>query len=104
MDPAAAQVLKEIVEEYVESGTRVFFCRVPSKKGEVWRLMKASGIVELCGGEGGFFNSVEEALKATERSRTLDEMVGNAAVDEEMAIGSSSVSTSTSKVTETRQS
>lgn len=68
MDPAAAQVLLEIVESYVERGTRVFFCRVPGKKRtEVWRLMKVSGIVELCGGEGNFLNSVDEALKATEK-------------------------------------
>ena len=72
LDPAACQVLLEIVESYVERGTRVFFCRVPGRKSEVWRLMKVSGIVELCGGEGRFLRSVDDALRATERESTLN--------------------------------
>lgn len=71
LDPAAAQVLLEIVQAYVERGTRVFFCRVPGKRTEVWRLMNVSGIVELCGGERHFLRSVDEALQATERNSTL---------------------------------
>lgn len=71
MDPAAAQVLLEIVEAYVERGTRVFFCRVPGRGTEVWRLMCVSGIVEVCGGEHNFLRSVDEALLATERESTL---------------------------------
>ena len=71
LDPAAAQVLLEIVQAYVERGTRVIFCRVPGKRTEVWRLLNATGIVELCGGEQNFLRSVNEALKATERSSTL---------------------------------
>ena len=71
LDPAAAQVLQEIVQDYMERGTRVFFCRVPGRNTEVWRLMCVSGIVELCGGEHNFFRSVEEALQATERESTL---------------------------------
>ena len=67
LDPAAAQVLVEIVKDYVQRGTRVFFCRVPGRRTEVWRLMRVSGIVELCGGEGAFLRSVDEALRATER-------------------------------------
>ncbi|KAI7351992.1 hypothetical protein KC354_g12189 [Hortaea werneckii] len=72
LDPAAAQVLLEIVEQYVERGTRVFFSRVPGKKGEVWRLLNVTGIVELCGGERNFLRSVDEALRATERASTLE--------------------------------
>ncbi|KAI7510220.1 putative cytochrome P450 [Hortaea werneckii] len=72
LDPAAAQVLLEIVEQYVERGTRVFFSRVPGKKGEVWRLLNVTGIVELCGGERHFLRSVDEALRATERASTLE--------------------------------
>ena len=71
LDPAAAQVLLEIVESYVERGTRVFFCRVPGRKTEVWRLMSVSGIVDLCGGEKNFLRSVDDALQATERESTL---------------------------------
>lgn len=66
LDPAAAQVLLEIVSAYVERGTRIFFCRVPGRKTEVWRLMCVSGIVQLCGGERHFVKSVEEALNLTE--------------------------------------
>lgn len=71
LDPAAAQVLLEIVESYVARGTRVFFCRVPGRRTEVWRLMRLSGIVELCGGEKNFLRSVDDALRATERESTL---------------------------------
>lgn len=71
LDPAAAQVLQEIVASYVERGTRVFFCRVPGRKTEVWRLMKVSGIVDLCGGERSFLRSVDDALRATERESSL---------------------------------
>ena len=71
MDPAASQVLLEIVQAYVERGTRVFFCRLPGRRTEVWRLMEVSGIVEICGGEHNFFRSVDEALQATERESTL---------------------------------
>jgi MFS superfamily sulfate permease-like transporter len=82
LDPAAAQVLLEIVKAYIDRGTRVFFCRVPGRKSEVWRLLNVTGIVELCGGEENFLRSVSEALKATEKASTLrfDE-------DEEMLIG-----------------
>jgi MFS superfamily sulfate permease-like transporter len=71
LDPAAAQVLLEIVESYIERGTRVFFCRIPGRRTEVWRLMRVSGIVDACGGELNFYRSVDEALQATEREVTL---------------------------------
>jgi len=79
LDPAASQVLLEIVESYVERGIRVFFCRVPGRKTEVWRLICVSGIYDLCGGESHFLKSVDEALNATERARTFDELNGTAA-------------------------
>lgn len=82
MDPAASQVLLEIVQTYIDRGTRVFFCRVPSRKSEVWRLLVVTGIVELCGGEKHFLRSVDEALRATERASTL--MVDE---DEEAMVG-----------------
>lgn len=66
LDPAAAQVLLEIVQGYRDRGTRIFFCRVPSRRTEVWRLFVVSGIVETCGGEGHFVRSVREALELTE--------------------------------------
>lgn len=71
LDPAAAQVLMEIVQDYVERGTNVFFCRVPGRKTEVWRLMNVSGIYELCGGEHHFLPSVDAALRATEREGSV---------------------------------
>ncbi|KAF2154258.1 hypothetical protein K461DRAFT_223409 [Myriangium duriaei CBS 260.36] len=66
LDPAAAQVLLEIVEAYRDRRVRLFFCRVISRKSEVWRLMKVSGIVETCGGESRFVDSVQEALDLSE--------------------------------------
>lgn len=71
IDPAAVQVLLEIVEGYMDRGTRVFFCRIPGRRTEVWRLMRVSGIVDVCGGEGNFYRSVDDALQATERESTL---------------------------------
>lgn len=71
LDPAASQVFLEIVEGYHDRGTRVFFCRMPSKRTGVWRLMSVSGIVEACGGEKHFVRSVEEALELTEREERL---------------------------------
>lgn len=71
LDPAACQVLLEIVESYIERGTRVYFSRIPSRRSEVWRLMVVSGIVEVCGGEKFFLRSVGEALKMSEREETL---------------------------------
>ncbi|KAF2719304.1 hypothetical protein K431DRAFT_273036 [Polychaeton citri CBS 116435] len=72
LDPAAAQVLLEIVQSYIDRGTRVFFCRIPGKRTGVWRLMCRSGIVELCGGERHFRRSVDEALRMSERDNTVD--------------------------------
>ena len=71
LDPAAAQVLLEIVQAYVERGRRVYFCRIPSRRTEVWRLMQVSGIIELCGGERNFLHSVDEALRASEREESF---------------------------------
>lgn len=63
LDGAGAQVLSEIVAAYVGHGVRVFFCRVPSERSEVWRLFAASGIVDMCGGRAHFVSAVEEALR-----------------------------------------
>ena len=81
LDPAACQVLVEIVAEYVGRGMRVFFCRVPGHRrgatgsagaeGRVWRLFRVSGIVEMVGGERRFLSSVDEALRATEREESM---------------------------------
>lgn len=71
MDHAAAQVFYNIVQDYINRGTKVFFCRVPSRKNQVWKLFQASGIVDLCGGEKNFYRTVEDALRATERTSTF---------------------------------
>ncbi|GAB7349025.1 hypothetical protein MBLNU459_g7998t1 [Dothideomycetes sp. NU459] len=72
LDPAAAQVLLEIVTGYRDRGTRVFFCRVRGRPNEVWRLMQVSGIVDVCGGEGHFVASVSDALDMTEREEASE--------------------------------
>ncbi|KAF2762272.1 high affinity sulfate transporter 1 [Pseudovirgaria hyperparasitica] len=75
LDGAGAQVLYEIVSSYVERGVRVFFCRVPTGKGRgVKALFEASGIVELCGGERHFVNSVQAALRMTEIESLTQEL------------------------------
>lgn len=71
MDPAASQVLVEIVDDYIARGTRVIFCRVPSKRSEVWRLFDVSGLIDLCGGERHFVRTVDDALKLSEREATF---------------------------------
>ena len=74
LDGAGAQVLAEIVETYRNRGVRVFFCRVPSERSEVWRLCEASGIVEMCGGQRHFVSGVEEALRMTELEHLTEEL------------------------------
>ncbi|OJD29320.1 sulfate transporter [Diplodia corticola] len=66
LDGAGAQVLLEIVQNYVDRGVRVFFCRVSGEGSEVWRLFEQSGIVETAGGQRHFVGSVDQALRMTE--------------------------------------
>jgi len=66
LDGAGAQVLLEIPQNYWAKGSREFFCRGPRRGGDVWRLLVKSGIVEACGGESHFVDSVREALKLAE--------------------------------------
>ena len=66
LDPAAAQVLLDIVTGYRDRGVRIFFCRVAARRTEVWRLMRVSGIVDAVGGEAQFVDSVQEALDTAE--------------------------------------
>lgn len=67
LDPAAAQVLLELVTAYRDRGVRVFFCRIPSRRSETWRLMQVSGLVKVCGGEAHFVKTVQAALDLTEK-------------------------------------
>lgn len=67
LDPAAAQVLLEILQGYRDRGVRIYFCRLASRQNEVWRLLQVSGIVDTCGGEQRFVSSVQEALEQAER-------------------------------------
>lgn len=73
IDGSGTQVLAEIVEEYRTRKVRVFFSRGPQRQSghPVWRLMKSSGIVEMCGGESHFVNSVEDALHLTEYEESI---------------------------------
>ncbi|KAI9693245.1 MAG: hypothetical protein M1822_005241 [Bathelium mastoideum] len=93
LDGAGAQVLRDVVGEYVVRGVGVWFCRMPGvawgdgdgaseeggeggrerqerrkfkADGQVWGLFVHSGIVECVGGETHFLNSVEEAIDAAE--------------------------------------
>ena len=60
IDASGAQVFYEIVKEYVDQGTRIFFCRVPNR--DVQCMFERSGIERECGGPRHFAHSVEEAL------------------------------------------
>jgi MFS superfamily sulfate permease-like transporter len=73
LDGAGAQVLSEIVESYRKRDVKVFFCRVPHERSNVWGLFESTGIVEMCGGERHFVNSVEAALRMTELERLTEE-------------------------------
>lgn len=100
LDPAACQVLLEIVQTYMERGTRVYFSRVPSRRTEVWRLMRVSGIVDVCGGERYFLRSVDEALKMSEREETVGSWTESAGRSEAASlVGVVGPSTSGSKGT-----
>ncbi|KAI9797484.1 MAG: hypothetical protein M1825_005992 [Sarcosagium campestre] len=66
LDGSGTQVLFEIVSAYRQRGVRVFFCRVPSQRSTVFRLLQSSGVVEQCGGIAHFVASVEEALQLSE--------------------------------------
>ncbi|KAJ4364414.1 hypothetical protein N0V83_009008 [Neocucurbitaria cava] len=73
LDGAGAQVLAEIVESYRKRDVRVFFCRVPGERSQVYQLFDKSGIVDMCGGRRHFVGSVEEALRMTELERLTEE-------------------------------
>lgn len=68
IDGSGAQVLREIVDGYIDRGERVFFCRIPKETHPVYKTFAKSGIVERCGGPGHFVKSVNEALRMTELS------------------------------------
>ncbi len=66
IDGSGTQVLTEIVEAYVNRGVRIFFCRLPQRRGRAFHNFEMAGIVDLCGGKRQFVASVEEALKLAE--------------------------------------
>lgn len=72
LDGAGAQVLYEILKSYRERNVRVFFCRVPSPRSKVWKLLESSGIVDLCGGPRHFVENVNQALRMTELESITD--------------------------------
>ena len=65
-------VLKEIVDNYIARGARVFFCRCPKAGSKVMRLFEESGIVDRAGGNRHFVRSVDEALRMAEMERLSD--------------------------------
>lgn len=66
LDGAGALVLSEILDGYKKLGVRIFFCRVPNQRSQVWKLFESSGIVDICGGPRHFVGSVREALRMSE--------------------------------------
>ena len=76
IDGSGTQVLTEIVEAYVQKDVRVFFCRLPQRRGKVFQSFERAGIVELCGGTRQFVGSVEEALQLAE-TEDLEEYFDN---------------------------
>lgn len=86
MDGSGTQVLREIVSGYRDRGVRVFFSRVPQKGSKVWKLWQRSGIVDICGGESHFVESVEEALNLVEEPEEEEEEVDQ--VDARVGVGS----------------
>ena len=76
LDGSGAQVLAEIVNAYRARGVRVFFCRVPPERSQVYRLFVRSGIVESCGGSQYFVRSVTEALRLSEMEVFHDDPEG----------------------------
>ncbi len=72
IDGSGAQVLAEIVDEYIGRKERVFFCRVPKVSSPVYKMFEKSGIVERVGGAGHFVKSVDEALRLAELQTMSD--------------------------------
>lgn len=66
LDGSGTQVLAEIVASYIARGVRVFFCRVPKEKSQVFTQFEKSGIVDMCGGRRHFVQNVDDALRMTE--------------------------------------
>ena len=64
IDGSGTQVLSEIVNEYIDLGVSVFFCRLPNRN--VFRMFERSGIVDRCGGMSHFVTGVDEALRLAE--------------------------------------
>ena len=68
IDGSGAQVFLEIVQNYVDRGVRVFFCRVPRDSSRVYRRFNRSGIVDIVGRER-FVRRMEDALAAAEEDQ-----------------------------------
>ncbi|RPA86080.1 putative sulfate transporter [Ascobolus immersus RN42] len=64
LDGSGAQVLREVVGEYVKRGVGVWFVRF---QGPVRERMTNAGLAELVGGEDHFCRSLEEAEKQVDR-------------------------------------
>ncbi|PWY80389.1 hypothetical protein BO94DRAFT_159304 [Aspergillus sclerotioniger CBS 115572] len=71
IDGSGTQVLSEIVNEYIDLGVSVFFCRLPNRN--VFRMFERSGIVDRCGGMSHFVTGVDEALRIAESEARTSE-------------------------------
>ncbi|GLB11945.1 hypothetical protein AtubIFM57258_009221 [Aspergillus tubingensis] len=64
IDGSGTQVLSEIVNDYINLGVSVYFCRLSNRS--VFRMFERSGIVDRCGGMSHFVPGVDEALRLAE--------------------------------------
>lgn len=64
IDGSGTQVLSEIVNDYINLGVSVYFCRLSNRS--VFRMFERSGIVDRCGGMSHFVTGVDEALRLAE--------------------------------------
>ncbi|ORY86953.1 sulfate transporter family-domain-containing protein [Protomyces lactucae-debilis] len=65
LDAAAAQILAEIVDGYIERGIAVYFARLNRRQAMTWALIKTSGIYDRVGGERCFVKSIHEIMEGT---------------------------------------
>ncbi|KAF8532838.1 sulfate transporter family-domain-containing protein [Trichophaea hybrida] len=76
LDGSGAQVVKEMVEKYVDRGVGVWFARVPGgETGAIRERFDRAGIVDLCGGPEKIMETVEDAVRREDASEEA-EIVG----------------------------
>lgn len=81
IDPAAMQILCEIVQRYLEQGCSVYFTRVRRNIPELWELIERSGLFDMVGGHSHFLGSITEAVDTVSiRSGSISRVQSSTAV------------------------